>query len=69
MGAIPAAVDYSGLGRTSLYKLAPAHPGLFRKAGAKTLVDFDVLDAILDALPPAEIRPPRTRTRGIQQAT
>ncbi len=55
-GRIPAAVSYSGLGRTKLYELAPAHPGLFRKNGSAVLIDFDILDRILDALPNAEIK-------------
>jgi len=35
-------------------------PGLFKKHGKSTLVDFDVLDKILDALPAAAISKPRT---------
>jgi hypothetical protein len=57
-GRIPAAVDHSGLSRTSLYKLAADNPGLFRKHGAATIVDFQVLDKILEATPPAEISAP-----------
>jgi hypothetical protein len=48
---IPAAVAYSGVGRSKLYKLAAKHPDLFRKYGKSTLVDIQVLDQILDALP------------------
>jgi hypothetical protein len=54
-GRIPQAVDYSGLARTSLYKLAGIHPGLFRKHGVATIVDFQMLDAILEAAPAAEL--------------
>jgi hypothetical protein len=50
-GRIPEAMDRSGLGRSSLYKLAAIHPGLFRKQGAATLVDFKILDDILEAAP------------------
>jgi hypothetical protein len=60
-GKIPAATAYSGLGRTKLYEEAAANPGLFRKAGAATIVDFDVLDAILEQLPPAKISMPKSR--------
>jgi len=59
-GRIPAARIYSGLGRSSLYRLAGVTPGLFKKHGKSTLVDFDVLDQILDALPAAVISKPRT---------
>jgi hypothetical protein len=62
-GKIPAAMAYSGLGRMKLYEEAAANPGLFRKAGAATIVDFDVLDAILERLPPAKISMPKSRSR------
>ena len=67
-GKIPAAVDYSGLGRSKLYEVAADNPGLFRKSGATTLVDFEILDRILNNLPVAVIKPGRRekfRTRGI----
>jgi hypothetical protein len=54
-GRIPAALVYSGASRSGLYEWAAKYPGLFRKNGAATLVDFDVLDMILDGLPVAEI--------------
>jgi hypothetical protein len=56
-GRIPDAINYSGLGRTRLYEEAARRPGLFRKAGAVTLVDFNVLDQVIDELPDAEINP------------
>jgi hypothetical protein len=56
-GKLPAASEYCGLSRATLYELAPKHPGLFRKSGTATLVDFRILDAILDALPNARIKP------------
>jgi hypothetical protein len=40
--------------RTSLYELAHAHKGLLKKFGAKTLVNIELLDSILEALPDAE---------------
>jgi hypothetical protein len=64
---IRVACGYSGLGRSSLYLEAARHPGLFRKwngLAGKTLVDLDILDVILSALPPAEITPlPPTGTK------
>jgi len=59
MGRIPKAIEYSGISRSGLYELAPKWPGLFRKNGVSTLIDFDVLDSVLDQLPRAEIKPPR----------
>jgi hypothetical protein len=60
-GKIPAAMAYSGFGRTKLYEVASEHPGLFRKSGASTLVDFEFLDRVLDRLPAAAIK---TRSSG-----
>ena len=54
-GRIPRAIDYSGLSRTSLYELAALHKGLFKKQGTATIVDFDILDRILETSPDAEI--------------
>jgi hypothetical protein len=56
-GKIPAAMDYSGRGRSKLYEWAERYSGLFRKDGKSVLVDFDVLDQILDRLPVAVIKP------------
>jgi len=56
MGRIPKAIEYSGISRSGLYELAPKWPGLLRKNGMSTLVDFDVLDLVLDQLPRAEIK-------------
>jgi len=56
-GKIPTAEQYSGRSRRRLYQLAAQHKGLFRKDGASTIVDFDVLDSILDNLPVADIKP------------
>jgi hypothetical protein len=55
-GTIPRAVDYSGRSRSRLYQLAAKHEGLFRKDGKSTLVDFAILDRILDGLPVARIK-------------
>jgi hypothetical protein len=56
-GRLPAATAYSGISRSSLYIAAGKTPGLFRKNGAAIVVDFDVLDALLDGLPVAKIKP------------
>jgi hypothetical protein len=55
-GGIPAAVDYSGRSRSRLYQLAAKHKGLFKKDGKSTIVDFGILDQILDDLPVAKIK-------------
>ena len=55
-GKLPRAIKYSGRSRARLYQLAAKYPGLFRKDGASTLIDFDVLDRILDDLPLAKIK-------------
>jgi hypothetical protein len=57
-GTINTAVAYSGIGRSSLYMLAVKHPTLMKKLGDRTLIDFDVLDQILNDLPPAVINVP-----------
>ena len=54
-GKLPTAVAYSGRSRTRLYEWAEKYKGLFKKDGASTLVDFDILDEILDQLPDAVI--------------
>jgi hypothetical protein len=58
-GKIPRATEYSGISRSGLYNHAAERPGLFVKDGASTLVNFDVLDNILDGLPKAVIKPPK----------
>jgi hypothetical protein len=45
------AARYCGLGKSSIYNLSYRHVGLFKKYLGKTLVDFAVLDGILDRLP------------------
>jgi hypothetical protein len=62
-GRIRAAVQYSGIGRSKLYELAPQYQGLFLKAGNSTLVNFEVLDQIIDALPPAKIKAPAQKRK------
>jgi hypothetical protein len=57
-GRISQAIDYCGLSRTSLYTMASRNAGLFRKQGSATIVDFNVLDRILDAAPNADVNVP-----------
>lgn len=56
-GRLNAAMTYSGIGRSRLYELAAATPGLFKKNGKATVVDFDLLDRVLDRLPAATLKP------------
>ena len=55
-GKIPAAIKHSGITRSSLYKLRTKYPDLFRKNGHATLIDFNVLDRVIDELPVAQIK-------------
>jgi hypothetical protein len=52
------AAKYAARSRGRLYELAHLHPGLFRKDGKSTLVDMNVLNAILNDLPAAKIAKP-----------
>jgi len=54
-GRIPDGMRQSGLSRGKLYGIAAKHKGLFRKVDAATIVDLEMLDQILAALPAAEI--------------
>jgi hypothetical protein len=58
-GRMPSAIEYSGLSRSRLYELAAVTNGLFRKQGRSTLIDFAVLDQLLEALPAAELKSAR----------
>jgi hypothetical protein len=67
-GRIPDAIAYSGFARSKLYELAADYPDLFRKAGTRVIVDFDVIDRIVAALPRAEIRPPKAKRLAAEAA-
>jgi hypothetical protein len=54
-GRIRDAEKRSGLRRGLLYKLAARNPGLFKKAGAATIVDLEMLDTVLLKLPYADV--------------
>jgi hypothetical protein len=53
----------TGLSRSTLYRLAGEHPGLFRKLNSSTIVDLVMLRRLLTDLPPADVRPPRRSAR------
>lgn len=55
MGRIKTARDIYGVSRSWLYREAAKYPGLMRKCGRSTLVDFTVLRGILAELPVARI--------------
>ena len=57
-GRIPAAKRRSGLSRSTLYKIAAEYKGVFLKAGAATIVDFERLDEVLAELPAADLKAP-----------
>jgi hypothetical protein len=59
-GRIPEALAYAAISRSRLYEWARAQPNLIRKNGSASLVDFKILDEILDALPAAELKAPTT---------
>ena len=54
-GKIAAAVEYSGLSRSRLYQIAPRYPAS-RKNGSATIVDFAILDRVIDELPAADLK-------------
>jgi hypothetical protein len=58
-GRFNLAERYSGVSRRRLYEWQRQRPELFRKNGFATIVDFDVLDQILLALPIAESKSAR----------
>jgi hypothetical protein len=66
-GRIKHAIRYSGFGRSKLYELAAAHPGLFLKDGRAVVVDYNVLDAIVAALPRAIIKAPKKPVRDFSE--
>jgi len=55
-GRIPEALAYSAVSRSRFYEWARERPELVRKNGKASIVDFDVLDEILDELPVAELK-------------
>jgi hypothetical protein len=52
-GRLSDAAAESKLSKGSLYKLAKANPGLFKKLGAATIVDMVMLHQIISDLPAA----------------
>jgi len=55
-GRISEAVAYAAVSRSRFYEWASERPGLIRKNGRASLVDFNELDAILDGLPVADLK-------------
>jgi len=53
---IPQALEYASISRSRLYEWARQQPNLIRKNGSASLVDFNILDSLLDALPAAELK-------------
>ena len=62
-GSIKQACSRYGIGRSSLYAKAAHTPGLFRKWGTKTLVDYEIMDKVFSELPPAAIKLPLSKAR------
>jgi hypothetical protein len=58
MASIAGAVAYSNISRSKLYQIAAKHPALFRKLGARTLVDMNALDSFLNNLAHAQVKAP-----------
>jgi hypothetical protein len=56
LGTIAEAVAYSALSRSRLYELAHVEPRLFKKNGRRSLVDYHILDRLLDAPPTADLK-------------
>jgi hypothetical protein len=50
-GSISAATQKYGVGRSSMYLLSNENPDLIVKFGAKSLVDYGVMDRIMASLP------------------
>jgi hypothetical protein len=59
-GRIPEALNYAAISRSRLYDWARERPSLIKKNGSASLVDFNILDAILDELPAADLKAPKT---------
>src|SRR5262252_8476084 len=53
-GSIKQACSRYGIGRSSLYQKAACTPGLFKKWGTKTLVDYEIMDRVFSELPLAD---------------
>jgi hypothetical protein len=55
MGRVNVAVATFGVSRSWIYRQAANSPALLRKLAGATLVDFNMLRAILADLPPARV--------------
>jgi hypothetical protein len=54
-GRISDAEEFAGFKKGFIYKLAKKHPDLLRKVGAATIVDLEMLGAILESAPTAKL--------------
>jgi hypothetical protein len=57
-GRVVEAMAYAAVSRSRLYEWGRKQPKLFRKNGSASIIDFDVLDQILDGLPVADLKAP-----------
>ena len=55
-GRVHEALTYAAVSRSRLYEWGRQNPKLFRKNGSRSLIDFDLLDTILDELPVAHLK-------------
>ena len=55
-GRVADAVAYASVSSSRLYEWAKKNQKLFRKNGNFTIVDFEILDQILDELPVADLK-------------
>src|SRR5262249_45192346 len=61
-GSIDDACLRYGISRPKLYTLIKEHPEIAKRLGGSTLVDFSVLDAVIDGLPTTK-QAPTSRTK------
>jgi hypothetical protein len=59
---IPEALTYAGISKSRFYEWARERPELVRKNGRASLVDFEVFDEILNALPTADLKATAARS-------
>lgn len=55
-GRVADALDYAAISRSRLYEWGRANKKLFKKNGSRSIIDFDILDQILDELPVADLK-------------
>jgi len=55
-GRVAEALSYAAVSRSRLYEWGRKQPKLFRKNGSASIIDFNILDQILDDLPVAKLK-------------